>query len=85
MIKSVIIGIGLWLKFVIYTCFIWIPFGLYGWTWGVELERTYFGLFIVIATYSCFLIFFVFAKLLQNLLDQSAMIEDLKKHFKEKD
>lgn len=85
MIKNLIRGIGLWFKFVLYTSFIWIPFLLYGWTWGVGVERTYFGLYVVIITYLVFLGFFVFAKLLQSVFDQSAMIEDIKKHFKETD
>jgi len=77
MIKNLIIGIGLWIKFVLYTFFIWIPFALYGWTWGVETERTFFGLIVVIITYSAFLGFFVFAKLLQTVFDHSKMVEDI--------
>lgn len=85
MIKNMIAGIGLWIKFVFYTCVIWIPFGLYGWTWGVGVERTYFGLTIVIITYSVFLALFVFSKLLQSVFDHSEMVDDLRKRFAEKE
>lgn len=79
MIKDVIKGMWLWFKFVCYTCFIWIPLSLFGWTWGVEIERTYFGLYVVIITYLVLLGIFVFSKLLQSTFEHSEMIEDIKK------